>query len=262
MVLINDILRHEFNIKNDFFNPISGTNLLSYIILFIIIFWCYKYVEKYNFKIIGFIYIFLIIYLVIIIINYKMSTNIYITDKYISPENIYDKLKTGDLVFFRCYEYDSISTGLYLAVPLLQKKNYFTHIGLIYKDNKNKLYIIESNADKKFCSFSKKLKSGFQMIEFINRINNAYPYRIHIVQNNLYQFINNDKLNESIIKYKNYNFLQNGVYCIKLIVNILIENGVLKDECIFPYLIDDLIDSKNYNVPIVFNEPILIKNLE
>jgi len=97
------------------------------------------------------------------------------------------------------------------------------------------------------------------MNEFINRINNAQYYRIHIIQNNLNQFIDLNKLNDSIQKYRNYDFCQDNVYCIKLIENLLQENQLLKTKTL-PYLIDDFINNEYYNVPVVFKEPVIIKD--
>ncbi len=68
-----------------------------------------------------------------------------------------------------------------------------------------------------------------------------------------------DKFYESIIKYKNYNFNENGIYCLNLITKIFQENNIMKEDNLFPYMIDDIIESKNYLVPIKFEEPILIK---
>lgn len=262
MFLISDILTTELVLEKDFFD-LSITNILSYISLFLIIFICYKYVDTHNLRITGFIYLFIIIYVILIMINFKLSSNVYFSEKYITPENIFDKLNTGDLVFFRCYEYNNLGTGIYWGLPLLQKKYYFTHAGMIFKNNKNKnkVYIIESNAIAYYCSLSEKIKSGFQMNEFINRINTANPYRIHIVQSNLHQFIDHEKFDKSLIKYKDYNFFQDGIYCLNLVTKILQENELLKDDSLIPYLFDDLIEPKNYNVPVVFNEPIMIKNI-
>jgi hypothetical protein len=188
-----------------------------------------------------------------------MKTNLYINNIYISPENIVNNLNTGDIVLFRYYQLDNIGDFI-IQFPCLYQDIFTTHIGMIYKDNENnKITIIETNSDCiHSCEYKNKTK-GVKCIDFIKRCNNSPFHRIHVVKSNLHKFIDNDKFKESIKKYHDYDFNENGVYCIKLIVNILNENGVLKDECIVPYLMDDLIDSKNYTVPVKFEQPIKVR---
>ena len=54
--------------------------------------------------------------------------------------DLYKDLNTGDLVFFRCYDYDEFYNALYLVTPAIFSNIYFTHIGMIYK-NKNYSFI-------------------------------------------------------------------------------------------------------------------------
>ena len=137
---------------------------------------------------------------------------------------------------------------------------FFTHIGMIYKDSQGNVFIIESNDTSKFCDLSNKNKTGFQLINFNDRIKKNNSHRIHIVKNNIHKYIDNNKLYESICKYKDYKFMENGVHCINLITRILEENNLLKSSGFIPYIFEDLLKTQNYKFPIVFEEPILVKD--
>jgi hypothetical protein len=190
-----------------------------------------------------------------------MKTNENYTDLKSNTENIYSKLNTGDIILFRSYSTDSITHlfGMKLALPLLAN-NYFTHIGMIYKADNGKLYILESNPEPFFCSYQNKIiEKGVAMIEFNYRINNLNSYRIHALKTNIYQHININKLKDSIEKYKNHNF--NDINCIEYVTRILYDNDVLKlpTGLLNRYLFDDLLDKSNYNFDVEF-KPIIIKD--
>ncbi len=240
-----------------FYKPI--TTLVTLIIIFYIGKIIYDYISKGNNKIIATLNIILIIYLVLLFVNEHMKTNIKLTEKFSKPEDISKELNTGDIVLFRCYEYDEFGISwIGLSIPLLQKF-YSTHIGIIYKDPKGKVYILESNGGKYHCELSNKLKNGTTLIDFNKRINETKVHRIHVFKNNLHKFIDNNKFLEIIKKYKDHSFWQDNIYCIKLVVNVLLENDVLKDENLIHYLMDDLVDPKNYKVPVKFEEPIKVR---
>lgn len=243
--------------KKNFYKPLPTICLL---IIFIYIGKIiYKYISDNDNKIIATLIIIFIIYLVLLFANEHMKTNIKLTEKFSKPEDISNDLNTGDIVTFRCYEYDDFGWSWFgLSIPLLQKF-YCTHIGIIYKDPNGKVYIFESNGDRYYCELSKKVKSGTALMNFNKRINQTKVHRVHVFKNNLHKFIDNNKFFEIIKKYKDHKFNQDNIYCIKLVVNILIENGVLKDENLLHYLMDDLVDPKNYKVPVKFEEPIKVR---
>ena len=244
---------------NKYFSLDTSSDLIIYSILCIILYFIIINIKNSNKKFRTSLYIISIMYVILLLIDIKQKTNPNLTNIFIKPEYILNDLNTGDILLFRCYESSKIGE-LITQFGLLYQNIYVTHIGMIYKDNdNNKITIIESNAFNYFCEYKKIIKSGTHCTDFINRCNNASFHRIHVFKSNLHQFIDNDKLKESIKKYHDYDFNENGVYCIKLIVNILHENGVLKDECIVPYLMDDLIDPKNYTVPVKFEQPIKVR---
>jgi len=138
-MFISEILKYKVKFTKYFFD-IDILPTIFIIILYIIISSSYYFIKRHNNIIIGLINLLLIIYFILIIINFKLSTNIHFSNKYINPMEIYDNLNTGDLVFFRCYEYDKLDRCLMEAILLLQN-TYFTHIGIIYRDS-NKKYIL------------------------------------------------------------------------------------------------------------------------
>ena len=255
---IDELLRYKLIIEQDFFNP-NILNILSLISLIIIIFFSYNFINSNNNKVFSIILIIFIVYIVLVIINNKLITNRNFSNQYINPDKIYNDLNTGDIVLFRNYNYSTFSYLLYVFFLTSIENIYFTHIGMIYKEPQGNLFIIESNIDSKYCNLSKKYKSGFQLINFDDRIKTNTTHRIHIVKNNIHKHINKNKLHESIHKYKDYDFLENKVHCLSLITNILEENNLLKPSGFVPYVFEDLLDTKNYKIPILFEEPIIIK---
>jgi hypothetical protein len=93
-------------------------------------------------------------------------------------------------------------------------------------------------------------------MNFINRVNSTIYHRIHVVRSDLHKYIDKEKFLSSIEKYKDYDFNQNGIYCLTLVTKILEENGVMKPNNLLPYLLDDTIKPINYNVPVKFEEPV------
>ncbi len=249
---INNYKNYDFYLKNNIFI------ILTYLILLSLIIYLNKIFINNQNKTITFMIVILVICTFLIIINFRMSTNKYITTKYVDPQILSKELNTGDIVLFRSYYCDNIGEPLFHTLLCLQK-TFFTHCGIIYKSSQENILIIESNQNHHYCKLAKKEKNGFQIMNFVERVKNTNEHRIHIYKNNLYKYINMDKFYESIIKYKNYNFNENGIYCLNLITKIFQENNIMKEDNLFPYMIDDIIESKNYLVPIKFEEPILIK---
>ncbi len=255
---IDEILKTKVGTINwDFFEP--KETILTMLSLLFIIFISKKYIGNYNNKLIATITLLLIIFLVLIGINNKLKTNLYLSEQFVKPEKIVNELNTGDIVIFRCYEYDSIGTWIIQGIPLIQNF-YSTHVGIIYKDYKNnKVYIVESNKDEHYCELSKKVKGGTQVMDFVNRINKTKVHRVYVIKSNMHKYVTNNQLMKAIIKYKDYAFLQDGIYCVNFITKILIESGILKEENVIPYLMDDFIDSRNYKMPVKFEKPIKIR---
>ena len=207
----------------------------------------------------------IIIFLIILYLDERAYTNKKFSIIKKNFNEIKSELNTGDIVMFRCYELTSIhdcAIFKLLLLPFIQE-TYFSHIGMIYKDSKGNINILESNLDYHFCNLNKKKKNGTMMLDYDNRFKNLKNYRVHVIKTNLYKFININKLNESIIKYKDYNFYENTIYCVTYILKLLEENGLYKmnkmDKSL--YLPIDILDKSNYNCDIIFEEPITIVDI-
>ena len=147
-----------------------------------------------------------------------------------------------------------------ILLSLIQK-NYFTHVGMIYKTNDGKLYILENTHSEFYCNNKNKIVKGEgMMIEFYDRIKNSKDYRIHVVKTNIHNYININKLKNSIEKYKNYSI--HDIDCIEYIVRLLYDSDVIKlpTGILNRYLFDNLLDKSNYNFDIQFEKPIIIND--
>ena len=235
------------------------------IIIFIILLFnylIYKYVINNQNKYSIILLIILIIFIIIVIINKQLLTNVNYTTQSIdiSKEDI--NINTGDLVLFRCYYNTTLSDLLFykFLLPLLQK-TYFTHIGIIYKSNDGQIYILESHGDNFFCELNQINKNGVIMQKLSDRITNTTePYRIHLIKTNLHTKINQQKFNNSIIKYKNYVFNQDGLNCVNYIAKILEENELFYNNKLF-FTPDSFLDTNNYNYDFKIEDKFIIKEL-
>ena len=211
------------------------------------------------------IFIFIIIiYLIILYIDQKLNTNKKFSKIKKELNEIKSTLNTGDIIMFRCYYLGSFSDiVLYkILLPIFQE-TFFTHIGMIYKDTIGNIYILENNGDPFYCNLTKKIKTGSLLLDINERIDNLNNYRIHIVKTNLHKYINIDKLNQSIDKYKEHTFLQDGIYCVNYIIKLLQENDLFKiNNGLLPHLPIDILNKENYKCDIIFEEPICIKDID
>jgi hypothetical protein len=132
---------------------------------------------------------------------------------------------------------------------------------MIYKDTTSDVYILENNGDPFYCNLTKKIKTGSLLLVINERIDNLNNYRIHIIKTNLHKYINIDKLNQSIDKYKEHTFLQDGIYCVNYIIKLLQENDLFKINGSLIPLPTAILDKENYKCDIIFEEPIIIKDI-
>jgi len=257
-MLFDEIFKEK--IKN--FKFINGDifDIISFVVIFLVIFLIY-YITTF-FKDKKILVIILLIIITLIIINNNLKKNENFTNIISKPEDIYSQLNTGDFILFRSYANNSISFILIMKIILsFLQNNYFTHIGMIYKHKNGKIYILESTHSKLFCNYKNKtVNSESVMVDFYDRINNSKDYRIHIVKTNIHQYINLDKLINSIQKYKNYS--THDINCIDYIVKLLYDNDIIKlpTSIINHYLFDDILNKFNYNINIQFQKPIIINN--
>ncbi len=252
---IDDILKYKIILKDYFFN-LNFLNIISLLFIIFIFIKTQSILTKKKFFILLFIII--IFYIIIFLINNKMLTNKNYSSKYIKPENIEKSLNTGDIILFRNYEWDFLSYPLVAMVYCIFFNVFFTHIGIIHKDTYGDTYLIEMNVDPYYCNLKKKFTTGIQYLNFLDRVNNSKFHRIHAIRNNLHKFIDTNKINDVLMKYKDHNFGQDGLNCLNLVVKILEENNLYNNDGLFTTF-DDIINPKNYKVPVLFDQPILIK---
>ena len=228
------------------------------LILFILaIYYLIKYINKLFFidKIILFIFIILTI---TIMIEYKLSTN----PKFSTIENnIIEALKkstTGDFVLFRSYHsYDIPELLFYRYLQSLFCDVYFGHIGIIIKQN-GIPYILECTEDYYKSELNNDYKNGVIYHKAYDRIQ-KYNGTIHLSRNNIDKFIDNDKINDFMNKYKNYTFLEKNVGCVGFILKFLEYFKLLKNKIMF-MLPDEIMNKEIYKIDYKPLENIKIMN--
>jgi hypothetical protein len=248
-------------IKEGFLNPGIG-NIISILFCVILIYYFYNIIWYSDNKIKTIFILIIIIYLIILYIDQRLNTNKKFSKIKMELNEIKPTLNTGDIIMFRCYYLGSFGDiPLYkILLPIIQE-TFFTHIGMIYKDKTGNVYILENNGDQFYCHLTKKIKTGSLLLNFNERLDNLDNYRIHVVKTNLYKYININKLNQSIDKYKEHSFLQDGIYCVNYIMKLLEENDLFKMNSLLPPLPIDILNKENYKCDIIFEEPIIIKDI-
>jgi hypothetical protein len=200
-------------------------------------------------------------FIVVTLINY--SEYILKTTRTFSIEEqeldkVLEEANTGDLLLFRSYHSRDVADFVFMRFfHSLFSNVYFSHIGMIVKD-KNETYICESTAKYQVCHYHKKYKNG-PMFSNAKKVVKEYPGRVYLSKNNLYQFINEQQIYNSFKQFENQYFLQNGIWCVSVISNILSDLEVMMRPYII-FLGYDFIDPKNYKVEFKNTKNILIKN--
>jgi hypothetical protein len=260
-MFFDDIYNEKIIIKEGFFNPSIG-NIIFMLFCGIVIYYFYNIIWYSDNKIKTIFILIIIIYLIILYIDQRLNTNKKFSKIKMEPNEIKPTLNTGDIIMFRCYFSSSFGDiPLYkILLPIIQE-TFFTHVGMIYKDKTGNVYILECNSYPYYCHLTKKMKSGTVLLNFNERLDNLNYYRIHVVKTNLHKYINIDKLNQSIDKYKEYSFLQDGIYCVNYIIKLLEENDLFKMNSLLPPLQIDILNKENYKCDIIFEEPIIIKDI-
>ena len=256
-MIFNELIKE----KLENFNFILNTNdFMSLGILIIIIIFLY-YISTLS-KNKGKLLVILIIILILIKIDNNLNKNEKFANISSDIQTIYPELNTGDIVLFRSYINNDLAYIVAMKLFLSSvENNYFTHIGMIYKADNGKLYILENGGESFFCSYQNKvIDKAVMMVDFLDRINNTNNYRIHIVKTNIHKHIDIDRLKKSIEKYKNYTL--KDINCIDYIVRLLYDSDIIKlprGAAMPYYLFDSILDKSNYNFDIEFN-PIIIKD--
>ena len=239
-------------------------NIITMLLCAILIYYFYKIILNSDKKMKTIFILIIIIYLIILYIDQRLYTNKKFSKIKIELNEIKSTLNTGDIIMYRCYYVGNLyEIALFKLIMPIVQKTYFTHIGMIYKDTTGKVYVLESNGDPFYCNLTKKIKTGPVLLDFNERYDNLINYRIHIVKTNLHKYINIDKLNQSIDKYKELSFNQDGINCVTYITKLLEENNLFRtSNSIIPNLPIDILNENNYKCDIIFEVPIIIKDIE
>lgn len=259
-MIFKDIHNEKITSSIDEFFVKDKPTTLTTISLIIVLYFIYILLYYNDIKII--IILILLIYLIILLVDNKIYTNKIYSNKIANYNEIKSNLNTGDIIMFRYYGSEKIYDMLLFKFFLpFSQKTYFTHVGIIYKDPSNNIYILESNGEDKYCELTKKIKSGVQLLHYDERFKNIINYRIHVVKTNLHNYIDSQKFYETFFKYKDYTFLQDGIYCVNFIEKIFEENELYKNKNFFSQPCD-LLEKKNYKCDVKFEEPIIIVDIE
>ncbi len=192
--------------------------------------------------------------------------NIYLLDKIkknipkTKIKDLYNKVNTGDFVFYKTKKNTILNTGSNLGVTPINFLG-FTHISMIIKDDSNKtLYSLESTffSNKDYLE-NNDSKSGVMVTKLEDRIDKNNYGDIIVITSNLHKFITFDQLITITNKYIAKEFLEDFIYCTNIIYFILADLNIL-DTILFPYIItlQYFIDPSNYKVNVQFDKIITL----
>ena len=155
-----------------------------------------------------------------------------------------DEIQTGDYILMETPKH--IDNYFHL-VPVTSLQIY--HLGILFKDAKQNVYILECEPIAHDCVYSKKSKTGVMLLPFETRIQEFDS--VYIVKNNIHEHVSNDHFIAFTEKYKDIEYMENDINCIVLVLLFLKEHGLLKHEEITKrlyvvYLY--ILDNANYTI--------------
>lgn len=150
-----------------------------------------------------------------------------------------DGIHTGDYVLM---DTPKQMDSYFQFIPVTSMNMY--HVGILIKDSKNNVYILESEHIPHYCEYSQKTKTGVMLSPFETRIQEFDT--VYIVKNNIHNYVSNDDFMTFVDKYKDLKYMENDINCIVLLLLFLKEHGLLKHEEItkrlyveYPYILDN-----------------------
>ncbi len=172
----------------------------------------------------------LIIFISLFMIDYKLDSNLKISDKKKDLKDAIKDCNSFDIILFRSYHsYDIPELFFFRYLHSLISDRYSGHIGIIYKE-KGKVYVIESTETFFNSHFDGKYKNGVILNEFEEYIK-GYDGNVYICHNNIHKYYDQNKLLEISKKYKDLLFGENGFGCVHYINKIFSELDIIKDNC-------------------------------
>jgi len=156
-----------------------------------------------------------------------------------------DTAKTGDFILF---ETPKTMPDLFHIIPSLSLG--CNHIGIVVLRN-GVPYFLESDYKKEYCHISRREKTGVKCIPLEERLSYVTS-PMHIIKTNLYQYIDKeDQINAFFERYKDKEYMEDGVQCMYFLLLFLQEFNVLQNHYSLPVIIDYsyLLDPDFYRVP-------------
>jgi hypothetical protein len=263
--MLNSLFNEKLNLT---INPFTKNffTFITTILLLLILLNIYNEMKLMNY--IGIMIIIFICVLAMVKIDEKLLLSYKIKSKKVKFSKLYDKINTGDL--YLCvtnFPKDVIKIIIFTIFISLYSDKYFTHVGIIFKDEaEKKIYLLENlGAEYHKCIIVEKIKSGPLIREFNidieNKINKQYNMekKSLIFPTNMHKYIDNYKLLKVFNEFKDLEYNEFGLNCCTFLYNILRDNNLLKDK-FDNYIIltpDFFINEKNYLIDIEINkEPI------
>ena len=135
-------------------------------------------------------------------------------DKMYLYKDIKKKMKTGDIILFSCRKHKSFIDKIFFMTRTNVLGSNFGHVGLIIRNSKDKLYLLETNSPKQcctndyYCFHENNKKTGGIRILPLDKILKEYSkkndgiYAIRFISKE----ISNSLLMKKIYKYKHIQF--------------------------------------------------------
>lgn len=185
----------------------------------------------------------------IVIIVCEIKYNSFIGNfKKVDIDKVKSRLKTGDFIFFRTYDnYDIPELVLFKICPNILYDLYFTHIGIVVRDN-NRLFILESSEEPGYDHISKGMKSGVKLEDFDKRVK-SYDGLVFAYENNLFDTgklkLENLPNTHFIRSFFEYYLTGKGIGCCRFIIDLLQKDGIMKSN-LDNLNMNNLLDPNNY----------------
>lgn len=195
----------------------------------------------------------------IIYTDYKLHSNVKLTNNVIDYKEILKSAQTGDIILFRSYHsYDIPEYILFRMLAATIASTYFGHIGLIIRKG-DEVLILECTEDKYHSLLTNTTKNGVLLHSADKRIHD-YDGRIHYIKTNIHQYLQAQDIIDYILElnlHKKY-FYEDGLGCVGTVSKILKHFNII-DTNKWVYTPGHFIHPTTYRNNITIQTPIIIK---